>query len=231
MNFNKIFKPNLSFSDAREIAIYFWSKKRNCKSNNPRYAMFEQLSKDCAVLEHEEMCAGESKLFSIFSENITTIRRYVVPSILDEGGCLFDSRFPIDDIGMHDLLSVSCKLNGQNEKVYFLDIEEDVEELLKFFDVLPDNVKQIVIDFKNGEQVPASYDEEDYYKEFPRKFAKINFNLKKSPKTLAQLQKRGLISEKTIPCAYKEKYPEVWKEIHAPFERDLEKIIKKQGLR
>jgi hypothetical protein len=45
------------------------------------------------------------------------------------------------------------------------------------------------------------------------------------------LQKKGLISEKTIPCGYKEKYPDVWAAIHAPFERDVRKIIAKQGLR
>lgn len=223
MNFSDV---KISYSDAREIAIYFWSLRRLHELS--RKAKFVEFIDFFQNIEDSE----KEKFRNIFFENLIVARRYVVPSLLDEcGGHPFDIKFPIEELGMHDLLSVSCALNGQKEKVYFLDIEEDVEELLKFFDVLPDNVKQIVIDFKNGEQVPASYDEEDYYKEFPRKFAKINFNLKKSPKTLAQLQKRGLISEKTIPCAYKEKYPEVWKEIHAPFERDLEKIIKKQGLR
>jgi hypothetical protein len=86
MYFHKIFNPNFSYSDAREIAIYLWSKKNMYSKVFPRETMFDEIIKDFSDLEHKEWWSAESKLRSIFFNSLIIMRRYVVPSLLDECG-------------------------------------------------------------------------------------------------------------------------------------------------
>jgi hypothetical protein len=210
MILNEISKVKINNVQARNIALFFCDMIPDSRKN-----LFNQFL--VPINENNVQEAEREKLRDILFHNLVEIRRYVVPTILDQLNELYtNNAFPAENPGMHDSL-VYCHTNedGTSETL-FLDLEGDVQRIfdLNLFDKLPFNIMQTVIDYKNGDQFPAGYDEEDYYKEFPRKFPLIDFTLADSPKTLQELKERGLISEVTVLPPYKEAYPEVWEELH-----------------
>ncbi len=210
MILNEISKVKINNTQARNIALFFWDMIPDSRKN-----LFNQFL--VPINENNVSEKEREELREILFNNLIEIRRYVTPAILDQlQEAYTNNDFPGENPGMHDpLIYCHTKEDGTSE-VLFLDLESDVQKIfdLGIFDKLPFNIMQVVVDFKNGDQFPAGYDEEEYYKEFPRTFPVIDFTLPESPKTLKEFRERQLISDVTIPPKYKEKYPEVWDDLH-----------------